>query len=207
MPSVCILRKRNLWWIYAKTAAFIVDGVFFRGSQFLVCMKTEYAHKFRSSRNTILPISRYHAYAKDLNPHLKETLNDLNFRLFESGLHQDQHDVRSIYNTPFFEMAPPSARLCLYTFGEQKIVDNDPVKPFGLAYTAFAFYLFCAGVTLWAITFTAQKDLFVRMSKGDHECMEIKRKGKKTSIQFTQISIQQMEDWWRHLRSRWSLIS
>lgn len=172
--------------IYAKTAAFILDGVFLRGSQFMACMRTEDAHKFRSSRNTILPITRYHAYAKDLNPHLKEILNDMNFRLFESGLHQDQHDERSTYNNPYFEIAPPSARLCLYTFDEQKIIDTDPVKPFGLAYTAFAFYLFCAGVTLGAIAFTAQKNIFVRMCKReDHDCIEIKRKGKKTSIQVT----------------------
>ena len=48
-------------------------------------------------------------------------------------------------------MAPPRARLCLYTFGEQKITDTDPVEPFGLAYIAFAFYLFCAGVALGVI--------------------------------------------------------
>ena len=49
----------------------------------------------------ILTTSRYHAYAKDLNPDLQETLNDMNFRLFESGLEQDRQDVRALYNSPY----------------------------------------------------------------------------------------------------------
>lgn len=178
--------------IYEGTAAFIMDKAFWKGSQFLACnTKTiERAHTLRRSQSTIHPSAPYHVYAKGINPELRITLDDMNYRLFESGLHQDQHEVRATYDTPFFDMASPTARLCLFTFDEQKEITAEEVMPFGLEYVVFAFYLFCGGTILAGIFFFLLEPIHARMDKktGKRE-RKVTRGGAITWLQVQQVSL------------------
>ena len=162
--------------VYDKTAAFLADESFYSGTKFLACLisATEYAHKYRRSKEPIHSMSAYHVYAKRLDDDLKMTLNTMNYRLSESGLQQDQHDQRATLTTPFFHEAPARAHSCWFTFDERKEIDAEVVKPFGLVYIAFAFYLYCAGVCIGSNSFFIELSLRRAM-----EIVRITRKGKK----------------------------
>lgn len=126
-----------------------MDRTFWKGTQFIACLRYAdnigIAHRYRRSKNNIHQTASYNIYGKNIGGNIKRKLIKMNNRLWESGLQQDQHEIRSTYETPYFELASPSARLCLYTTDVQHEVGGEQVEPFGLEYILFALYIFCGG--------------------------------------------------------------
>ena len=174
--------------IFEKKAAFILDKTFWSGTKLQSCLMRppEAAQRYRRSKGSIHPTSPYHVYGKGIDADLRNTLEDMNYRLFESGLHQDQHETRSTLDSAFFtEIATPTVRLCYLTFEDAKEFDAETVEPFGLKYVVFAFYLFCAGLVLAAIILFVIEPIHARVG----ESIKVKKGNRTSFIRINHVSI------------------
>ena len=151
--SVLEMNQQNILGIMSKifkhTAAFIIDDIFWVGTQLAACVAYgPTAKEYRRSVQNIHNMVSFDVSAANLPEEEHVRIDTMNRRLLESGLHQDQYTKKSTLSTEWFKLASPEQQLCLFTIDLKDKLETESADPFGLHYVKFAFYLLFGGMML-----------------------------------------------------------